>query len=88
MANFNIEIEELFGAMVNFGGDPYLVETEEEAESLKESIERATIEREITDEYEFETATRQLDLDGHDPERIWSFVDGSEFLVCFSGDWY
>lgn len=83
-----IEIEDLFGAMVNMGGDPYMVETEEQAESLKESIERATIEREITDDDEFETATRQLDLVGHDPERIWSFVDGSEFLVCFTGDWY
>lgn len=88
MANFNIEIYELFGAMVNMGGDPYMIETEEQAESLKESIERATIEREITDEDEFKTATQQLDLYGHDPERIWSFVDGSEFLVCLSGDWY
>lgn len=74
--------------MVNMGGDPYLVETVEQAESVKERTERATIEREITDDDEFETATCQLDLVGHDPERIWSFVDGSEFLVCFTGDWY
>lgn len=84
----NIEICDLFGAMVNMGADPYIIETEEQAEELRESIEAATIEREITDEDEFETATRQLDLEGHDPERIWSFVNGSEFLVCFTGDWY
>ncbi len=88
MAIFKIEIYELFGAMVNMGSGPYMIETDVQAKSLKESIERATIEREITDEDEFETATQQLDLDGHYPERIWSFVDGSEFLVCFSGDWY
>lgn len=82
-----IEIEDLYGAMVNLGGDPYIVETEEQAESLKESIERATIEREITDDDEFERATLQLDLDGHYPITIWSFVDGSEFLACFSEDW-
>lgn len=88
MANFNMKIDDLFGAIVNMGGDPYMIETEEQAESLKESIERASIEREITDEDEFETATQQLELDGHAPERIWSFVDGSEFLVCLPGDWY
>ena len=88
MANFNTEIDELFGAMVNMGGDPYMIETEEQAEGLKERIERATIQREITDEDEFETATQILDLRAHYPERILSFVDGSEFLVCLSGDWY
>lgn len=74
--------------MVNMGADPYTIETEEQAEELQESIEAAIIEREITDEDEFETATQQLGLERHYPERIWSFVNGSEFLVCFSGDWY
>lgn len=87
MANCNLETWELIGAVVNYGGDPCLIESEEDAQSLKESIERATIKREITDEDEFEVATQQLDLDGHDPEKIWSYVDGSEFLVCFSADW-
>lgn len=88
MANFSLITDELYGAVVNMGGDPYIIETEEQAESLKERIERATIEREITDEDEFETATQILELRGHYPERIWSYVDGSEFLVCLSGDWY
>lgn len=84
----NIEICDLFGAMVNTGADPYLIETEEQAEELWKRIQSATSEREITNEYDFETATRQLDLQGNDPERIWSFVNGSEFLVCFIGDWH
>lgn len=83
----NTEFLDLFGAMVSMGADPYMIETEEQAEELRESIDAATIEREITDEDEFATAMLQLDLEGHDPKRIWSFVNGSEFLVCFSSDW-
>jgi len=49
----NIEISDLFGAVVNMGADPYIIETEEQAEELRESIEAATIEREITDEDEY-----------------------------------
>ena len=81
------EAKELLGAMVNFGSDPYLIETIEEAEEVAESIENATIARVITDDEEFETATAQLDLDGHRPKKIYSFVDGSEFLVCYAEDW-
>lgn len=82
------EWEDLLGSLVNYGGDPLLVETEEQAKELSETIEGATSEREIVDEDEFETAKLQLDLKGHDVERIWSFVNGSEFIVCLSGDWY
>ena len=83
-----MNFEELFGAIVNFGSDPYIVETEEQAEEISEAINNASSWREINDDEEFETATRQLELEGHDPERIFSFVDGSELLVCFPGDWY
>lgn len=76
---------DLLNAIVNFGADPYIVETEEQAEEVMESIERATISREITDEDEFSTALEQLDLKKAD--HIYSFVDGSEFLVCLSEDW-
>ena len=69
------------------GGDPFIIETEEQAKSLKESIERATNSREITKGDEFVTAIKQLDLDGHHLDRIFSFVDGSEFLVCLPLDW-
>lgn len=76
---------DLLNAIVNFGADPYLVETEEQAEEVMESISRATISREITDEDEFNTALEQLDL--KKAAHIYSFVDGSEFLVCLSEDW-
>jgi len=79
--------EDLLGSIAAMGAGAYLVETEEQAQELLESIEGATIERELEDD-EFETAKHILDLDGHDVERIWSFVNGSEFLVCFSDDWY
>lgn len=79
--------EDLLGSMAAMGAGAYLVETEEQAQELMESIKGATIERELEDD-EFETAKHILDLDGHDVERIWSFVNGSEFFVCFSGDWY
>lgn len=79
--------KDLLGAMVNFGGDPYLIDTIEDAEQVAESIENATIERVLTDEDEIGTATAQLDLEGHRPKRINSYVDGSEFLVCLAEDW-
>lgn len=84
MTNFN-NSSEFINAIVNFGADPYLVETEEQAEEVMESVSRATISREITDEEEFNTALKQLDL--KKANHIYSFVDGSEFLVCLSEDW-
>jgi len=83
----NYEISDFFGAIVNMGGDPYLVETEEQAKELKESIEKAAIKREITDGEEFDTVKEQLDLGGHNVRKIWSFVYDSEFVICFSEDW-
>lgn len=81
----NINSTDLLNAIVNFGADPYLVETEEQAEEVMESISRATISREITDKEEFSAALEQLDLTK--ANHIYSFVDGSEFIVCLSEDW-
>ena len=83
-----IDIDDLFGAKVKMNSKPYMIDTEEQAKTLKERIERAITMREITDEKEFETAEEQLGLCGKYPCHIWSFVDGAEFLVCFSEDWY
>ena len=66
--------------------EEWRVETEEQAQELMESIENASIERELEGE-EFETAKSILDLDGHDVKRIYSLVDGSEFFVCLHEDW-
>lgn len=77
--------EDLYGAIAAMGAGAYLVETEEQAHELMESIENASIERELEGE-EFETAKHILELDGHDVKRIYSLVDGSEFFVCLPED--
>lgn len=81
------EPNDLIGSLANFGADPYLVETEDQAQEVFESLERAGVGRCLTGD-EFETAKTQLDLDSNEVCNIWSFVDGSEFIVCFSEDWF
>lgn len=51
-----------------------------------ESINKASM-RMVTDQYEYETVKKQLDLDGHNTGEIYSGVDGSEFIICFAEDW-
>ena len=83
----NIEnFEGLYGSIAAMGAGAYLVENEEQAQELMDSINNATIERELEGE-EFETAKHILDLDGHDVKHIYSLVDGSEFFVCLPEDW-
>ena len=77
--------KELIGSVVAMGSGAYLVQTEEEAQEVMESIENATIERVLQDE-EFETAKRILELEENDVKRIYSLVDGNEFFVCLEKD--
>ena len=78
---------DLIGSLVNFGGDPSLIETDEQASEVFESLEKVCSGgRELTGD-EFETAKRQLDLENNEVSHIWSFVDGSEFIICFSECW-
>lgn len=81
-----LSIEALMGSLVNYGGDPMLVETEEEAEELLESIDVLNL---ISDEDELETAKKQLDLEGHDEAtKVYSFMcNGCASVVCFADDW-
>ena len=81
-----LSIDSVMGSLVNYGGDPMLIETEEQAEELLESI---NVLRPITDEDEFETAKSQLDLEGHDEvTKVYGFVcDGCAAVVCFAEDW-
>jgi len=82
------EPNDLIGSLANFGADPFLVETDEEALEVFESLERASSGgRELIGD-EFETAKRQLDLENNEVSHIWSFVDGSEFIICFSECWF
>ena len=78
------------GALVNYGGDPLLIEDEEDAASLAKAIERAQYGiREIEkDSEEWNSALKGLDLaDVNDVKHIYSGVDGSEFIFCKAEDW-
>ena len=81
-----LSIDSVMGSLVNYGGDPMLIETEEQAEELLESID---VLRPITDEDELKTAKRQLDLEGHDEvTKVYGFIcDGCAAVVCFAEDW-
>jgi hypothetical protein len=80
--------EDLINASAEMGADAYIVETEEQAEELLESIERATNYGEIEPgDEEFETARAKLDLEGNTVRRIHWAVDGSAFSYCLNEDW-
>lgn len=82
----NLSIDVLLGSLVNYGSDPSLIETEDQAEELLNSIESLRL---ITDEDELVTAKRQLDLECHDEvTKVYGFMcDGCASVVCFSDDW-
>lgn len=81
-----LSIDSVMGSLVNYGGDPMLIETEEQAEELLESID---VLRPITEEDELETAKSQLDLEDHDEvTKVYGFIcDGCAAVVCFAEDW-
>ena len=79
------DYEDLYGCVAAMGSGAYLVETEEEAIELMDSIRNATIERELYGD-EFKVAVGILGLEGCDVEHIYSFVDTNEFFVCLSED--
>lgn len=80
-------IDEMYGALVNYGGDPMLVETEDAAIELLTAIKSATSIRLIKDADERRICKKQLNLEDFETNKIWSFVNGSEFIVCFDEDW-
>ena len=81
-----LSIDALIGSLVNYGGDPMLIETEEQAQELLDSIDTLSL---ITNEDDLETAKKQLDLEGHDEvTKVYSFMcNGCASVVCFAEDW-
>ncbi|MCR4872362.1 MAG: hypothetical protein K5885_02335 [Bacteroidales bacterium] len=80
--------EDLIYAIAEMGADAYLVETDEQAEELLESIKRATYYGVIEpDDEEFATAKAKLDLESNTVRRIHWAVDGSRFSYCLNEDW-
>lgn len=84
------EINRIIGALANFGGDPFLVETYEEAIDTIIDIKNSTIQRTIKPEdEEFEQLAKMLDLDKekNKVKEIHSYVYGIEFVICYPDDW-
>lgn len=92
---FNVEALDFdnldyMGALVNYGGDPLLIEDEEDAAYLAKAIEMAQYGiREIEkDSEEWYSALKELDLaDVNNVQHIYSGVAGSEFVFCVANDW-
>lgn len=79
------DYEDLYGSIAAMGSGAYLVETEEQAAELMDSIRNATIVRELHGD-EFKAAEGILGLEGCDAKHIYSFVDTNEFFVCMAED--
>ena len=73
----------LFGALACYNGDAFIIETEEAAEELFESINGTDV-RLVEDEEEFEDAKRKLDLEDFKVSAIY-FGGGTYF--CLAQDW-
>lgn len=78
--------DELYGSLVEFGSDPYLVETEEQAGEVLGAINNGTVYQ-ITDPGDYESARMKLDLTGHKSGTIYGGVCESSFTICFAEDW-
>ncbi len=84
------QIEALMGAMVEFGGDPSLVETPMEAACAAETIFLHTINEvtpEDVDAEEWNTMLAQLDLQDCEVRKICWGIEGSHYSSCLAEDW-
>ena len=80
--------DELMYAVCNWGADPKLIETNEEAEQMADIINSSSIYYEITDKEEFGIAASQLDFSEQvPPRRLYAFVNGSRGVICYSEDY-
>ena len=79
--------EDLIDCIIEQGSDPCLIETEEDAIDWLNTIENASIVREITDPEEYQIAKKKLNLENNNTRKIYSFVNGSEGTYCLSEDW-
>jgi hypothetical protein len=79
--------EDLINCIIEWGSDPCLIETEEDTIDWLDTIENASIIREITDPEEYQIAKRKLNLENNTTRKIYSFVNGSEGTYCLSEDW-
>lgn len=80
----------LMGALYEWGGDPRLIEDEEEARSFAEVLDCATIISPVdkSNEYEFKIAKERLNLeDNEEVAAIYTFVNVSYGSFVLAEDW-
>lgn len=85
-----LTVDELYGALACYNGDPFLVENEEQAIELLEYLQQDGCEcKVIEDGEEFEIAKKRLDLKDADVVAIYDCGcwNQSHAIVCFNGDW-
>ena len=90
--NFDkLTVRDCYGALVNWGSDPYIVEEDEQAEGLFEFLTQdGCMCKEITDEYELGIAMDRLDLgDWNWVNHIYDcgYWNQEHLVVCFQEDW-
>lgn len=77
--------DELFGALVTMGGDPFIIETSEQAQSVFIVLFASCIEKiKITP-----TDLEKLDLSRvNNVKALYRFTcNAGSALICFAGDW-
>lgn len=82
--------EDIINSLVQFGSEPYIVETIEQAEEVLEEINKGIEEVDLTNEEERETQLSWLDLSGvNNVKHIYRIGEygGQRGTICFSKDW-
>lgn len=77
--------DELFGALVTMGGDPFIIETSEQAQRVFIILSASCIEKiKITP-----TDLEKLDLSRvNNVKALYRFTcNAGSALICFAGDW-
>lgn len=90
----NLQLSDLYGALVNAGADAGLIETEDVAQGIYDYITTDGVNgTQILpeDETDFEQYCKQLDLDPEDGnvKSIWRFnaYNQQAIIICFAEDW-
>lgn len=79
---------DFLGALFEWGSDPELIETEEDAERVYKIVSEASQTGIVLPEdSDFDFYVKGLDLDGYRANVIYTFVNGSCGSFCLDEDW-
>lgn len=82
--------EDLIFSLVQFGSDPYIVETIESTEEVLEEIEKGIEEIDLSDDEERRIQLSRLDLtEANNVKHIYAIgpYGGERGSICFWKDW-